>query len=138
MEIVCPHCETSYRVTPESLGVSGRTVRCVNCQNVWFEEPRQTPFQADDLSFATANPSLIRPPLDDVVEIGLTGSRRPSWDEAQDRETTGGSNFGKLGDPDRDFDDDAQYPDGKLMDGPSIVPTDRPDTSRNDLSGQDI
>ena len=41
MLIVCPNCATSYRVTPKSLGDTGRAVRCVTCHNVWFEQPRQ-------------------------------------------------------------------------------------------------
>ncbi len=40
MLIVCPNCATSYRVTPETLGDTGRSVRCVTCHHVWFEEPR--------------------------------------------------------------------------------------------------
>lgn len=35
MLIVCPNCETSYRVEPSSLG-DGRSVRCVRCRSVWF------------------------------------------------------------------------------------------------------
>jgi predicted Zn finger-like uncharacterized protein len=36
MLIVCPKCETSYEVKPESLGETGRKVRCAKCQEVWF------------------------------------------------------------------------------------------------------
>ena len=36
MLIVCPNCATSYQVEPSSLGATGRSVRCVRCQKVWF------------------------------------------------------------------------------------------------------
>jgi predicted Zn finger-like uncharacterized protein len=36
MQIVCPHCETSYQVDPSSVGSSGRSVRCARCRTVWF------------------------------------------------------------------------------------------------------
>ena len=39
MLIVCPSCQTSYDVTAASLGETGRTVRCVRCQEVWFTTP---------------------------------------------------------------------------------------------------
>ncbi len=84
MDIVCPHCETSYRVTPESLGQSGRSVRCVTCHNVWYAEPPQPALEASESAFSATDPSTIRPPLDDVVEIGLTASSRPVWDRPRD------------------------------------------------------
>jgi predicted Zn finger-like uncharacterized protein len=38
MLIVCPNCQASYRVSSESLGTSGRTVRCAKCQTAWFAD----------------------------------------------------------------------------------------------------
>jgi predicted Zn finger-like uncharacterized protein len=71
MLIVCPNCATSYRVTPESLGESGRAVRCKTCHNVWHEQPRQLAAQsAQPETTDTIDPTLIRPPLNDVVQIG--------------------------------------------------------------------
>ncbi|MFN3347685.1 MJ0042-type zinc finger domain-containing protein [Pseudorhodoplanes sp.] len=71
MLIVCPHCATSYRVRPESVGENGRKVRCVSCHNVWFEEPRQAAAQAAGIAEPEAfEVPQIRPPLDDVVDIG--------------------------------------------------------------------
>lgn len=69
MLIVCPNCATSYQVTPESLGDSGRSVRCLTCHNLWFQQPRQLaapPAEAPD----PIDPAQIRPPLNDVVAIG--------------------------------------------------------------------
>ncbi|ARP99744.1 MJ0042-type zinc finger domain-containing protein [Pseudorhodoplanes sinuspersici] len=135
MDIVCPHCETSYRVTPESLGQKGRSVRCVNCNNVWFAEPPQPVFQADEPSLAAAAPSMIRPALDDVVEIGLTASSRPVWDQPLDETDI----FNKTKEP--GFDTGAPhntgFPDGPRMQaGPSIVPPLDPKSDFN--GGQDI
>jgi predicted Zn finger-like uncharacterized protein len=69
MLIVCPNCATSYRVTPESLGETGRSVRCKTCHNLWFEEPRQLAEEAVAGS-DPIDPARIRPPLNDVVAIG--------------------------------------------------------------------
>lgn len=71
MLIVCPNCGTSYRVTRESLGEAGRSVRCVGCHQIWFEEPRSpAPEPAFAAGLGPIGPSLIRPPLNDVVDIG--------------------------------------------------------------------
>ena len=39
MQIVCPHCSTSYGIGPASLVESGRTVRCSRCKEVWLARP---------------------------------------------------------------------------------------------------
>ena len=81
MLIVCPNCATSYRVTPQSVGETGRAVRCVTCHNVWFEQPRQLAEESAHLAEADAiDPTLIRPPLNDVVAVG-TVRPAPSGDE---------------------------------------------------------
>jgi predicted Zn finger-like uncharacterized protein len=36
MQIVCPHCQTSYHVDPSAVGPTGRSVRCARCRTVWF------------------------------------------------------------------------------------------------------
>lgn len=75
MLIVCPNCATSYQVTSEKLGETGRSVRCVNCHEVWFEPPRHP---AEPIEVAAApdaiDPAVIRPPLNDVVDIGASRS----------------------------------------------------------------
>ena len=139
MDIVCPHCETSYRVSPESLGQNGRSVRCVTCNNVWFEEPRQPAFHADAPSFlAAAAPSIIQPPLDDVVEIGLTASSRPAWEHRLD-DTDGFENPKDAGYAgfDGSFRQGPEFPAERMMQaGPSIVP---PADPKSDFDGrQDI
>jgi predicted Zn finger-like uncharacterized protein len=40
MQIVCPHCTTSYAVNPATLGAEGRTVRCSRCKEVWLAQPQ--------------------------------------------------------------------------------------------------
>ncbi|MCP3370556.1 MJ0042-type zinc finger domain-containing protein [Bradyrhizobium cajani] len=35
MQIVCPHCTTSYAIKLASLGANGRTVRCSRCKETW-------------------------------------------------------------------------------------------------------
>ncbi len=36
MLLVCPHCETGFRVDASVLGNDGRTVRCARCRESWF------------------------------------------------------------------------------------------------------
>jgi predicted Zn finger-like uncharacterized protein len=85
MLIVCPNCATSYRVVPETLGGTGRSVRCVTCHHVWFEEPRQPePAEATaeaEPAFPPVGP-FIRPPLNDVVDIGASPYSQPEHGES--------------------------------------------------------
>jgi len=39
MQIICPHCSTSYGVNAASLGEAGRTVRCSRCKETWLARP---------------------------------------------------------------------------------------------------
>lgn len=39
MYIVCPKCNSFYKILESLLGVEGRTVRCANCENTWFQSP---------------------------------------------------------------------------------------------------
>ena len=39
MLLICPSCETSFRVKPEALEPAGRTVRCARCHTSWFAAP---------------------------------------------------------------------------------------------------
>jgi len=39
MLIVCPSCATSYQIDPESVGSTGRMVRCARCKTTWFASP---------------------------------------------------------------------------------------------------
>jgi predicted Zn finger-like uncharacterized protein len=39
MQIVCPHCATSYGIDSAKLGDAGRTVRCSRCKEVWLARP---------------------------------------------------------------------------------------------------
>jgi predicted Zn finger-like uncharacterized protein len=39
MQIVCPHCATSYGINSASLGAAGRTVRCSRCKEAWLARP---------------------------------------------------------------------------------------------------
>lgn len=41
MQIVCPHCTTSYAVDPAKFGTGGRRVRCARCQEVWLATPQE-------------------------------------------------------------------------------------------------
>jgi predicted Zn finger-like uncharacterized protein len=51
MQIVCPHCSTSYSIGPAALGEAGRTVRCSRCKQTWLARPE------DAIEFAMAETS---------------------------------------------------------------------------------
>jgi predicted Zn finger-like uncharacterized protein len=39
MQIICPHCSTSYGIDPANLGEDGRSVRCSRCKEIWLARP---------------------------------------------------------------------------------------------------
>lgn len=39
MIITCPECTSRFAVQRESLGVTGRFVRCARCLHIWFQLP---------------------------------------------------------------------------------------------------
>lgn len=43
MQIVCPHCATSYAVDASTFGSAGRTVRCARCKETWLAYPEEIP-----------------------------------------------------------------------------------------------
>jgi predicted Zn finger-like uncharacterized protein len=59
MQIVCPHCATSYRIDAVTVGPGGRQVRCVRCHKVWLAKPEFTHDATDrlasELTAAAAN-----------------------------------------------------------------------------------
>jgi predicted Zn finger-like uncharacterized protein len=61
MHIVCPHCTTSYAIDLATLGVSGRTVRCSRCKEVWLARPE------DAVELAAAVPAAAAAGGDDAA-----------------------------------------------------------------------
>lgn len=39
MILECPQCQSQFKLEPEQLGASGRTVRCTDCRHTWFQPP---------------------------------------------------------------------------------------------------
>jgi predicted Zn finger-like uncharacterized protein len=58
MLIVCPQCTASYQVSPTSLGMDGRSVRCAKCQTIWFAAP------VESMADTMAEPSFAHGPAD--------------------------------------------------------------------------
>ena len=52
MQIVCPHCSTSYGINTASLGEAGRNVRCSRCKEVWLARPE------DAVEFVNPAPAM--------------------------------------------------------------------------------
>ncbi|MDR4306309.1 zinc-ribbon domain-containing protein [Chelatococcus sambhunathii] len=68
MTIICPFCEASYQIAPETLG-AGRKVRCARCRTEWFAE---NVVEADaGLGLVSLEPDTLEPihGLDDAVPI---------------------------------------------------------------------
>jgi predicted Zn finger-like uncharacterized protein len=62
MQIVCPHCTTSYAIKLETLGAAGRTVRCSRCKEVWLARPEDAvePVAAEPVMAEASRPSEPR------------------------------------------------------------------------------
>jgi predicted Zn finger-like uncharacterized protein len=60
MQIVCPHCSTSYAIDPAKFGTAGRTVRCARCKETWLAMPEEIP-----------QPALPEGPAEDDAGWGL-------------------------------------------------------------------
>jgi predicted Zn finger-like uncharacterized protein len=52
MQIICPHCTTSYAIDLATLGASGRTVRCSRCKETWLARPE------DGIDVAASAPAM--------------------------------------------------------------------------------
>jgi predicted Zn finger-like uncharacterized protein len=78
MQIVCPHCTTSYAINPATLGETGRTVRCSRCKEVWLARPEDA-VEAAALLPAIADAGRSREHADLAAQWG-----RGEQDEAGD------------------------------------------------------
>jgi predicted Zn finger-like uncharacterized protein len=70
MLLTCPSCETSFRIKPDALGPSGRTVRCARCHTNWFAAPEgveQEPAIAEASAIGADSASLPVIPSNDPV-----------------------------------------------------------------------
>src|SRR5215471_6738237 len=72
MQIICPHCTTSYAINPATLGAEGRTVRCSRCKEVWLARPEDAVEQAS-LEPAMAQASRSREDADLAAQWGAAG-----------------------------------------------------------------
>jgi predicted Zn finger-like uncharacterized protein len=91
MLIVCPTCATSYQVEPSSLGATGRSVRCVRCQKVWFAANTEAmaaislSHHQDMAAFSTADPdglgAVAEPPAEAVPDALDDASVEPPGDQ---------------------------------------------------------
>ena len=72
MQIICPHCTTSYAINPATLGAEGRTVRCSRCKEVWLARPEDAVEQASLLP-ALAGAGRAREDADLAAQWGAAG-----------------------------------------------------------------
>jgi len=70
MLLTCPSCETSFRIKPDALGPSGRTVRCARCHTNWFAAPEGVEWEpaiAEAAAIGAGSASLPVIPSNDPV-----------------------------------------------------------------------
>ena len=81
MHIVCPHCTTSYAIKLETLGETGRTVRCARCKEVWLARPEDAvePAAAEAV-MAEASPTPARREADLAAQWGQEAEEPPVVD----------------------------------------------------------
>ncbi len=86
MLLTCPSCETSFRIKPDALGPSGRTVRCARCHTNWFAAPEgveREPAMAEAPAIGAGSASLRVIPSNDPVNdpVNDTINDTVSWRE---------------------------------------------------------
>lgn len=73
MILTCPECATRYFVPDESLGGSGRTVRCASCKTSWratAEEPLELSASPDEGATVAREPKTFgKPTTPDPAEL---------------------------------------------------------------------
>jgi predicted Zn finger-like uncharacterized protein len=117
MQIICPHCSTSYSVNAASLGEAGRNVRCSRCKEVWLARPE------DAVEFA--NPPAMAAANGDNAEQDAAAE----WDALAREEADQDSEAPQVESPSiaNDWQDSAE----------GRGPADWPSTAQNDLYGAD-
>jgi predicted Zn finger-like uncharacterized protein len=82
MLLTCPSCETSFRVKPDALGPTGRTVCCARCHTNWFAMPEgmeREPAMAETPALEGASASL--PPIPSSDSVNDPVNNPVSWRE---------------------------------------------------------
>ncbi len=132
MPIVCPNCATSYNVDAASLGVSGRSVRCVRCRTVWQAYPQdlapgiaQRPSEAPVA--ARAAPQLVRVNQEQAPDPAETDAP-PSRDDVYAEDAPAPRDDSPVAEPSAD-----ELP-PLVAEAPPLVPTDLDDGRQPDIS----
>lgn len=78
MQIVCPHCTTSYAVDAATFGSAGRTVRCARCKETWLAFPEETPAPLAMSADADGGSDWDEPPPEAATEEDMPVVDSPS------------------------------------------------------------
>jgi len=89
MQIACPNCTTSYEIAASALGDVGRMVRCVRCNEQWFE-----PARADEIAEAgdSRDPGRQHAAVDNGFDSAPADGevrRPPEWSDADAQWSSG-------------------------------------------------
>jgi predicted Zn finger-like uncharacterized protein len=79
MQIICPHCTTSYAIQLATLGAAGRTVRCSRCKEVWLARPED--------ATEVAAPAMATGEQAGSMDAAAEWEALAREDEAQEQET---------------------------------------------------
>ena len=120
MQIICPHCTTSYTINPATLGAAGRTVRCSRCKEVWLARPEDV-VEPAALQPAMAEGSRSRQDADLAAKWGVeqdeAGDQTPRVDSPsiagdwQDEDQGASDDWASRAQDDADADVDANAED---------------------------
>lgn len=106
MQIICPHCMTSYAINLSSLGATGRTVRCSRCKETWLARPEDAVEEivvpamaetghstgqsdaADDWNSYASNEASERAPVVDSPSLASDWPADGETETENDREST--------------------------------------------------
>ncbi len=59
MRLICPNCGAQYEVGADVIPDDGRDVQCSNCDQTWFENPKEPSAAAEDDDIAPAKPAPV-------------------------------------------------------------------------------
>jgi predicted Zn finger-like uncharacterized protein len=95
MIVTCPACATRYLVDPRALGVTGRSVRCMQCRHVWPQSPPEDAPRRVDLPAPGAGlpPRALPAPAATVAAPAMAASSPDDFADRDPPVARGGSSL---------------------------------------------
>lgn len=83
MILICPSCETRYVTSDDSIGATGRNVRCAACDHSWYVKPAET---LGDPSEVQDESGLTRAQVERLRQKAVANAKSSSGPHAEMRE----------------------------------------------------